>query len=332
LTPTLERLIGKQRIWLHLSLFILSLYTTTLAGVAWSGHDPFELSNFGYGLEYSLLLLLFLSAHEFGHFIAARIHGVDVTLPYYIPFPGTMMGMMPNFGTFGAVIRTRQRIPSRSIIFDIGVAGPIAGFVVCIIILAIGFATLPGIEYLQSIHPDYPLVHAAPGGELSFGKTILYSLMEKVFANHNGYIPPMSEMYHYPMLCVGWFGLFVTALNLLPVGQLDGGHLMYGLFPKAIHRIIGIVTVVILAVLSIPELVIGLAGNSLPKWLEWLEHVAIPGGSSWIFWVVMIVFVIKFRHPAALDESPMDFKRIAVGILTIVIFVLSFTPSPIVLE
>ena len=170
MTPTLERLLGKQRIWLHLSLFILTLYTTTLAGVAWRGRDPFELSNFGYGLEYSLLLLLFLSAHEFGHFIAARIHGVDVTLPYYIPFPGTMMGIMPNFGTFGAVIRTRQRIPSRSIIFDIGVAGPIAGFIVCIIILAIGFATLPGIEYLQAIHPDYPLVHPSSGGELFLGR------------------------------------------------------------------------------------------------------------------------------------------------------------------
>ena len=156
--------------------------------------------------------------------------------------------------------------------------------------------------------------------------------MEKVFANHSGYIPPMSEMYHYPMLCVGWFGLFVTALNLLPVGQLDGGHLMYGLFPKNIHRIIGIVTVVILAVLSIPEFVIGLAGDSLPSYFSWLEKIAVPGGSSWIFWVVMIVFVIKFRHPAAVDESPMDFKRIAIGALTIVIFVLSFTPSPIVLE
>jgi membrane-associated protease RseP (regulator of RpoE activity) len=332
LTPTLERLLGKQRIWLHLSLFVLTLYTTTLAGVAWRGHDPFELSNFSYGLEYSLLLLLFLSAHEFGHFIAARIHGVDVTLPYYIPFPGTMMGIMPNFGTFGAVIRTRQRIPSRSIIFDIGVAGPIAGFIACIIILAIGFATLPGIEYLQAIHPDYPFVHAPPGGELTFGKTILYSLMEKVFSNHTGYIPPMSEMYHYPMLCVGWFGLFVTALNLLPVGQLDGGHLMYGLFPKNIHRIIGIVTVIILAAISIPELIIGLAGDSLPKSLNWLESIAIPGGSSWIFWVVMIVFVIKFRHPAAIDESPMNFRRIMIGALTILIFVLSFTPSPIVLQ
>ncbi|MDP4229339.1 MAG: site-2 protease family protein [Bacteroidota bacterium] len=332
MTPTLERLLGKQRAWLHLILFILTLYTTTLAGVAWSGHDPFELTNFSFGLEYALLLLLFLSAHEFGHFIAARIHGVDVTLPYYIPFPGTMMGIMPNFGTFGAVIRTRQRIPSRSIIFDIGVAGPIAGFIVCIIILAIGFATLPGIEYLQAIHPGYPLMQAPPGGELTFGKTILYSLMEKVFANHSGYIPPMSEMYHYPMLCVGWFGLFVTALNLLPVGQLDGGHLMYGLFPKSIHRIIGIVTVSILAALSIPELVISLAGDSLPSAFKWLEAIAVPGGSSWIFWVIMIVFVIKFRHPAAVDESPMDLKRIVIGVLTILIFVLSFTPSPIVLE
>ena len=329
---TIERLFGKQRIWLHLSLFILTLYSTTLAGVAWRGYDPFELTNFSYGLEYSLLLLLFLSAHEFGHFISARMHGVDVTLPYYIPFPGTMMGIMPNFGTFGAVIRTRQRIPSRSIIFDIGVAGPIAGFIVCIIILAIGFATLPGIEYLQAIHPDYPMMHFQPGGELFFGKTLLYSFMERVFANPNGYLPPMSEMYHYPMLCVGWFGLFVTALNLLPVGQLDGGHLMYGLFPKRIHRLIGIVTVSILALLSIPELILSIAGDSLPKSFAWLEKVAVPGGSSWIFWVVMIIFVIKFRHPAAVDESPMDLKRKVIGLLTILIFILSFTPSPIVLE
>ncbi|MEP7234935.1 MAG: site-2 protease family protein [Ignavibacteriota bacterium] len=332
MTQTLERLFGKQRIWLHLSLFLLTLYTTTLAGVAWSGHDPFELSNFGFGLEYSLLLLLFLSSHEFGHFIAARIHKVDVTLPYYIPFPGTMMGMMPNFGTFGAVIRTRQRIPSRSVIFDIGVAGPIAGFIVCIIILAIGFATLPGIEYLQSIHPDYPIVHSQQGGELFFGKTILYSLMEKLFVNSNGYVPPMSEMYHYPLLCVGWFGLFVTALNLLPVGQLDGGHLMYGLFSKKTHKNIGIATVAILAMLSVPELVVGLAGDSLPKAFLWLEDIAIPGGSSWIFWVVMIVFIIKFRHPAAVDESPINLRRKIIGFLTIIIFLISFTPSPIVLQ
>ncbi|MFI5263481.1 MAG: site-2 protease family protein, partial [Candidatus Kapaibacterium sp.] len=201
-----------------------------------------------------------------------------------------------------------------------------------IIILAIGFATLPGIEYLQAIHPDYPLMHIKAAGELSFGKTMLYSLMEKVFANPNGYVPPMSEMYHYPMLCVGWFGLFVTALNLLPVGQLDGGHLMYGLFSKKTHRIIGIATVSILAMLSIPELIVGLAGDSLPKSLMWLGPIAIPGGSSWIFWVVMIVFVIKFRHPSAIDESPMDLKRKIIGVITILIFILSFTPSPLVLE
>jgi len=331
LTPTLERLIGKQRIWLHVSLFLLTLYTTTQAGVAWLGKDPSDLENFQYGLEYSLLLLLFISAHEFGHFITARIHGVDATLPYYIPFPGSMISAV-NFGTFGAVIRTRQRIPSRSIIFDIGVAGPIAGFVMCIIILAIGFATLPGIEYLQGIHPGYPDVHGLPGSELVFGKTLLYCFMEKVFANPHGYIPPMSEIYHYPMLCAGWFGLFVTALNLLPVGQLDGGHLMYGLFSKSIHRLIGIATVCFLAVLSVPELILQLAGNSLPNSLSWLEKIAVPGGSSWIFWCIMIVFIIKFRHPAAVDESPMDVKRKIIGILTIFIFILSFTPSPIVLE
>ncbi|MEI8134416.1 MAG: site-2 protease family protein [bacterium] len=332
MTTLIDRIFGKQKIWLHVGLFLLTLYTTTLAGVAWSGHDPSEITNFGFGLEYALLLLLFLSAHEFGHFIAARIHGVDTTLPYYIPFPGAMMGMSPNFGTFGAVIRTRQRIPSRSIIFDIGVAGPIAGFIVCLGILGVGFATLPGIEYLKNIHPGYPLIPFQPGTEIVFGKSLLYSFMEKTFANPHGYIPPMSEMYHYPLLCVGWFGLFVTALNLLPVGQLDGGHLMYGLFPKHIHRGIGIFTVSILALISLPEVILQLAGNSLPHWLRWLESIALPGGSSWIFWVIMILFIIKLRHPPAIDESPMNLRRILIGAMTIIIFILSFTPTPLVLE
>jgi len=142
----------------------------------------------------------------------------------------------------------------------------------------------------------------------------------------------MSEMYHYPMLCVGWFGLFVTALNLLPVGQLDGGHLMYGLFPKHIHRLIGIITVCGLALISLPQLIVELAGNSLPDSFSWLEKIAIPGGSSWIVWSLMILFVIRLRHPTALDESPMNLRRKIVGVLTILIFVVCFTPSPLVLQ
>lgn len=326
---TFDGLFGKQRIWLHISLFVITFFTTTLAGVGWSGHEPLELENFSYGIEYSVLLLLFLSAHEFGHFFAARYHNVDVTLPYYIPFPGAALGMMPNFGTFGAVIRTRSKLPSRKVIFDIGVAGPIAGFIVCLLLLIIGFITLPGIEYLQKIHPGYPYIPVSNGGSLIFGKTILYSFLEKMFAPSTVYIPPMSEMYHYPLLCVGWFGLFVTSLNLLPVGQLDGGHTTYGLFPPRVHKIIGIITVTILALLSIPELILGFAPNSFYPNVAWLEPVSINGGSTWIFWVIMIVVVIRFRHPTTLDESPLDAKRIVVGILSLFIFIISFTPSPL---
>src|ERR1051325_2119805 len=221
-----DRVLGKQRIWLHVLLFVLTFFTTTVAGVGWRGlaHDMGDFASLPTGISYAILILTFLSAHEFGHFIAARIHGVDATLPYYIPLPGYLYSNI-NFGTLGAVIRTRSRLPSNKVMFDIGIAGPIAGFIVCLIFLAIGFATLPGIDYLQQIHPDYPNFVTPPGmRELAFGNTLCFEAMRSIFANSSGYVPPMTEIYHYPLLCAGWFGLFVTALNLLPVGQLDGGH------------------------------------------------------------------------------------------------------------
>ncbi len=327
-----DTIFGKQRIWLHLALFILTLFTTTLAGVAWAGHNPLDLENLPYGLEYSVLLLLFLSAHEFGHFFAARYHNVDATLPFYIPFPGVLFGMTPNFGTFGAVIRTRSRLPSKKVIFDIGIAGPIAGFIVCLLILAIGFLTLPGIEYLQHIHPGYPNYPHDPGGDLAFGKTIMYVLFEKIFARSGAYVPPMTEIYHYPMLCAAWFGLFVTSLNLLPVGQLDGGHTTYGLFSKRAHRNIGIATVMLLGALSIPELLVELLPASMSSFKAILIPFTLNGGSTWFFWVIMILLVIRFRHPETADESPLDFKRKMVGVLTLLMFILCFTPAPLVIQ
>lgn len=318
----------KDRYWLYILLFVLTVFTTTLAGVAWVGKNPFELLNFPYGLEYSLLLLLFLSAHEFGHYFAAKYHKVDTTLPYYIPFPGTLLGVMPNFGTFGAVIRVRSQLPSKKVTFDIGVAGPLAGFVVCLAVLIIGFATLPGIEYLQQIHPGYPDIAQSTIGEISFGKTLLYSGLEKLFANSTGYVPPMTEMYHYPMLCVGWFGLFVTALNLLPAGQLDGGHLTFGMFSKRVHKLIGATVATILALIALPELFVSLVYDVTPVWIE---PFVINGGSTWLVWIILIVFVIRLGHPPVPDETPLDRKRILIGWLAFLIFILSFTPSPIVL-
>jgi membrane-associated protease RseP (regulator of RpoE activity) len=325
---SLREFFGPQRYWLHITLFLLSVFTTTIAGVAWAGYDPFDLQNFHHGLMYGTMLLLFLTNHEFGHFIVARLNNVSATLPFYIPFPGMLL-VGPNFGTFGAVIKTRSRIPSRRVMFDIGVAGPIAGFIVCIAILAVGFMTLPGIEYLQSIHPGYPNNPVA-GPELSFGKTLLYSLFENIFAKPGAYLPPMTEMYHYPLLCVGWFGLFVTALNLLPIGQLDGGHLVYGMFGSKIHSIVGKVTALVLFLISIPDSVNTLAVSGMFEMPTWLQPLVIEGGSTWFVWAIIASFLMRYKHPPSEDESKLDPTRFAVGLLTILIFILCFTPSPLV--
>jgi membrane-associated protease RseP (regulator of RpoE activity) len=278
------------------------------------------------GISYALLILTFLSAHEFGHFIAARIHGVDATLPYYIPLPGYLFSNI-NFGTLGAVIRTRSRVPSNKIMFDIGIAGPIAGFVVCLIFLAIGFATLPGIDYLQQIHPDYPNFVTPPGmRELAFGNTLCFEAMRSIFANSSGYVPPMTEIYHYPLLCAGWFGLFVTALNLLPVGQLDGGHVTYTMFGKRLHRTLGQVTALGLFAISLPATLL----EAWPSELSFLRSIALPGGEMWLMWGIITTVFIRFHHPPTADESPLDSRRTLIGYLGISIFVLCFTPSPFI--
>ncbi len=134
---------------LPLGLFILTLFSTLMAGAAWAGQNFLEVTTWVSGVQYSLLILTFLASHEFGHYFAAKYHGVDATLPYFIPVPPLFL----PFGTAGAVIRTQSPIMSRKALFDIGVAGPIAGFVMCVIFLVIGFMTLPSQDFLFQIHP-----------------------------------------------------------------------------------------------------------------------------------------------------------------------------------
>ena len=312
------------RIPLHATLFLITLFTTTLAGVEWIGKDPFDLLNFKLGLAYSLSLLLVLGSHEFGHFFYALKHNVKATLPYFIPFPA-LPGML-NFGTFGAVIRTKTPVPSRKAMFDIGVSGPIIGFMVSVGVLVFGFTHLPSKEYLIHIHPNYDFAtNSVPGSDgipLAFGNTILFKVLEMIFANSpDGFVPPMSEIYHYPFLCVGWFGLFVTAMNLLPVGQLDGGHMIYAMFGAAHRKIARLFFFLILFV--------GLLGllPLLPKSFGLLSTIQI-GWTGWLFWCAILFFVIKLDHPPVLDESPLDTKRKIVGWITILIFVVSFSPNP----
>ncbi|MCX6163653.1 MAG: site-2 protease family protein, partial [Ignavibacteriae bacterium] len=174
---------------INIILFLSTFFTTTLSGVFWANQDPYQLYNFPVGLTYSILLLAVISAHEFGHYFAARIHKIDVTLPFYIPFPFLFLN---PFGTMGAVIKMKSRVQSRKSLFDIGVAGPISGWVVAMIFLIIGYLTLPPISFLYTIHPEYQTT-GIPTTGFTFGYNLVFFIFEKIFAGHNVFIPPMNE-------------------------------------------------------------------------------------------------------------------------------------------
>ncbi len=257
---TARREKAKDRYWLHLLLFALTLASTIFAGIQMTGRfyiyeaETALFSVLGIGLTPTMLadglrfggsLLLFLTIHEFGHYFAAKYHGIATSLPYYIPFP-----ILNPIGTFGAVIRIREPIPSLKKLFDVGAAGPLAGFVAAVGILLYGLFTLPPPTYMLDLpghelvndyireHGTFPAEMPEPdpddpmaGMTLVVGQTPLYWMLTQFFQD----VPPMYEMYHYPYLFAGWLGLFFTALNLLPVGQLDGGHILYALVGKEWH-------------------------------------------------------------------------------------------------
>jgi membrane-associated protease RseP (regulator of RpoE activity) len=302
-----------RTILIHAGLFIATFFTTTVAGVSWLNIDPFDLSNFWYGLPYSVSILFILTCHEFGHYFAARYHGVEATLPYYIPTP-SLPGFL-NFGTFGAVIKTQSPVPSKRVMFDIGVSGPIAGFIATIAVLIYGFTHLPGKEFILQIHPDY-FTHPDQGIGLQFGSSLLYEFFALTFADSaKDFIPPMTEMYHYPFLITGWFGLFVTAMNLIPVGQLDGGHLSYTMFGDR-HKIVSNIAFGLI-------FLVGAAG--------FLPMVGIEttfGWTGWIFWTLILLFVVKLYHPPVDDETELDATRRLIGWITFGILAVSFSPTP----
>lgn len=311
----------KERPLLHLGLFLITFITTTIAGVQWinASDGPYELSELLTGLPYSISILLIITFHEFGHYFAAVYHKVKATLPFYIPFPP--IPYLINFGTMGAVIRTRTRIQSRKAMFDIGVSGPIAGFVVTLGILIYGFSNVPGIEYVLKIHPDFlEPTYGKEGFALVFGDSLLFSLLKEIFVQPGQFFPPMSEIYHYPYLCVGWFGLFITSMNMIPVGQLDGGHISFAMFGDKTHYNISVVTALIMFVFGL----IGFAD-------AFLELNYGIGWSGWLFWSLILYFIIKLKHPPVLDATQLDTGRMMLGYLSFFIFIISFSPMPIML-
>lgn len=315
-TPPMKK--KKDNVAIHIGLFVITFITSTIAGVNWiiASEGPFEIL---VGLPYSISILLIITFHEFGHYFAAVYHKVKATLPFYIPFPP--IPYMINFGTMGAVIRTRSRIHSKKAMFDIGVAGPIAGFVVTIAILIYGFLNVPGIEYLLIIHPDYlEPTYGKEGYALVFGDSLLFSFLKEMFVRPGQFFPPMSEIYHYPYLCAGWFGLFITSMNMIPVGQLDGGHISFAMFGEQTHYKISVT----LALFMFSFGIIGAADT-------FFELNYGIGWSGWLFWSLVLYFVIKLKHPPILDATHLDSRRMFVGYFSFFIFLISFSPMPIML-
>ena len=307
---------------INLILFVITFITTIFAGLEWTTGTPgpYDITALANGLPYSLSILFILSIHEFGHYFAARYHKVDATFPYFIPFP-PIMGFL-NFGTMGAVIRTRSTVMNNKAMFDIGVAGPIAGFFASLIILIYGFTHLPGVDYLLAIHPDYFQPEYAEGVlSLKFGDTLLMTFLRDTFTNSNQFVPPMTEIYHYPYLCAGWFGLFITSMNMVLVGQLDGGHISYSMFGTVKHEAIASISMIILIVLG----VLGTVETFLDL------NIGI-GWTGWLFWSFILYFVIKIKHPPVTNFSPLDFKRMALGYFSFFILVVSFSPAPFIIS
>ncbi|MEX2478455.1 MAG: site-2 protease family protein [Gracilimonas sp.] len=270
----------------HLGLFLLTVFFVTMTGANFVGFDP-VLFPFGIpntvdllrGLLFAGLLLGFLTFHEFGHYFAAVYHKIKVTLPYYIPLP-------IGIGTLGAVIRIKEPIRRMHKLFDVGAAGPVAGFIVALTVLLIGFATLPEPDFVQNFagheelkeyvsdngnYPDF-ITDETEGGVLTIGNTLLYGALASMFEN----VPPMWEMYHYPFLFAGWLGLFFTALNLMPVGQLDGGHILYSLIGYRKHKIVARIFFAFITALAgiemipvLQDLISNYASLPLAEWFVW---------------------------------------------------------------
>ena len=283
---------------LNFGLFALTLLTTTMAGADMAGayvsiaHPFATFANLAAGLSFSIPLMAILLSHEMGHFVMARRHNVDVSAPYFLPAP------FPSFffvGTFGAFIKMRSPARTRRAMFDIGAAGPWAGVVVAIL------AVILGLQLSQVTPLD------TSGGGLQLGNSILfYGLSYAVL----GVDPNSVNINLKAIAFAGWIGLLVTTLNLLPVGQLDGGRVIYALFGRW-HRTISRLFIVACVLMVVVPLVLGST--------YW-------GG--WLFWVVLLMF-LGLGHPASVDaETPLDPKRRAMAWATVALFIVTFSPVP----
>ena len=284
-------------LWLHLLLFGVTCVCVTLA-MGLSAIDPARswgenlLAVTRAGGQYAATLMGILLAHEMGHYLTARRHGVPMSLPYFLPGPPVI-----SFGTFGAFIRMQGRVSDPRALLDIGLAGPLAGLVVALPALVLGL----------SLSPVQPLAELAGG--LYEGNSLLYLAVKRLVL---GPIPAGYDVSLHPVAFAGWMGLLVTSLNLFPVGQLDGGHITHALFGERRAATLARLLFVLLILLG--------AGVAL-----------VAGQFTWVVWVVLIA-LIGIRHPptgALTAPPPLGPVRRALGYFALLLFVVTFTPVPL---
>jgi membrane-associated protease RseP (regulator of RpoE activity) len=287
----------QDRVWLHVLLFAATVYTTTVVGA--NAYVAF-IADFApvrglpmpaqalllRGFWYSGTILGILGCHELGHYFACRYYDVDASLPFFLPVPISITG------TLGAFIRIREPIPTKRMLFDIGIAGPIAGFLVAVPTLFFGIA----MSHVVRVPDNFV------GMEL--GEPLLLQFATKLFW---GTPPTGYSLNLHPMAFGAWFGLLATALNLFPVGQLDGGHISYAVLGRRSSRV-----------------TIGMVGIAIG-----LTYFS----SSWLVWtILMIVMLAVFgrHHPRTFDEDvPLDRPRLILAVLAVIMFIVCFTPAPI---
>ena len=270
---------------LHLTLFVLTFFSTLVAGAVFQKginilREPLRIIE---GLPFAMTLMGILLSHELSHFFASKRHHTRATLPYFIPAPITLIG------TFGAFIKMKSPIVTRKALIDIGVSGPIAGFLLSLV------ASVVGLTYSTVV----PLTKAREG-VLSLGDSLLFNFLSYLVV---GAVPHTHEILLHPVAFAGWIGFFVTSLNLIPVGQLDGGHVAYA-FLKERHRVVSVV----------------LVGTLILFGLFFWE--------GWALWGVLMV-VLGIKHPPVIYwEVPLDGRRRLLGLLAFIILLITFIPSP----
>jgi len=272
----------RRRVWLPAALFFTTCASTFTAGMLFSDHFsegwwPATQD----GLMYASAVMTILLCHEMGHYLQARRYGVRATLPYFIPMPLTPIG------TFGAVIAMEPRQGNRKAVFDIGISGPLAGLVPTLLFLCLGLSW----SHYKPIEQD-DIILGAP------------LLVKAIFTSMYGPVPLGQHIAYHPVAFAGWVGLLITSINLIPIGQLDGGHILYGMFRKKAH-VASLVVLVVAISLSIRF---------------WLPH----------YWLMLgLIAFMGTRHPPTLDDSvPLGKWRYVLGLATLAFVIFGFTPVP----